>query len=52
MPPKKKTITMTKAAFTKEHKNLIKLLSVGEKLVKEAKEQTAELKKYSKKNKK
>jgi hemerythrin len=49
---KTKTITMTKKAFTAEHKKLISLLNLGKKLVAEAKEQTAEMKKYAKKQKK
>ncbi len=55
MPSKKKSsnlITMTKQAFTKEHKKLIKLLNVGKKFIEEAKEQSKELRKYTRKNKK
>lgn len=44
MAPKK--ITMTREGFFTEHKKLIKLLSVGEKLAAEAKAQKREMLKY------
>lgn len=59
MPPKKKSspkksptkskVVMAKSDYVKEHKKLIRLLSQGEKFVKEAKAQTSEMKKYTKK---
>lgn len=39
-------IVMTRGNFVKEHRKLIGLLSMGQKLVDEAKEQIAEGKKY------
>jgi len=47
---KKEDVKMKKSDFIKEHKKLIKLLDVGKKLVKEAKEQKKELNKQMKKN--
>ena len=44
-----KTITMKKSSFMKEHKSLIKLLSMGQKFVDEAKQQEKEMKSYLKK---
>lgn len=46
---KKNKIEMDKKDFVKEHKKLIKLLNIGKKFVKEAKEQNKELKKKIKK---
>ena len=43
----KKKITMTKSAFVKEHKDLLKTLKTGKGLKKEYKEQSSELKKYT-----
>ncbi len=45
MPPKK-TVIMSKAAFVKEHKHLIKLLNTGKQFVKEARDQSREMKRY------
>ena len=47
-----KKITMTKKDFFKEHKHLIKLLKVGEQLVKEAISQQKEVNKYRKRKSK
>lgn len=44
MPPKK--IVMSKSAFLKEHKKLIKLLNSGKKFVDEARDQSREVRKY------
>jgi hypothetical protein len=55
---KRKAIKMSKSAFVKEHKGLVKKLETGKGLKKEAKKQENELKevkkskKYSKKHKK
>lgn len=37
---------MSKGAFLKEHKHLIKLLDTGKKFIEEAKDQKREVKKY------
>ena len=48
-PKEKETeIEMKKKDFMKEHNKLIKLLNMGQKLIKEAKEQKKEMKKYKK----
>ena len=46
------TVLLTKKDFFKEHKHLIKLLKVGEQLVKEAKSQQKEVNKYRKRKSK
>jgi len=43
---KGETITMKKSDFLKEHRKLIKLLSLGQKFVAEAEEQQQEMNKY------
>lgn len=43
---KPKPIIMTRADFFKEHKHLIRLLNVGQSMVREAKSQSREMKKY------
>lgn len=43
-----KKIIMSKSDFFKEHKNLIKLLSFGNSLIKEMNKQKKEVKKYKK----
>lgn len=44
--PKRDTIVMKKSDLLKEHKRLLKLLDVGNKMVRESKSQRTEMKKY------